>query len=153
MAIEIQMRRIRDRQGRVRLAPADALAEEALSEMKVKGSLVKAKLTATRSCKRSAWFRALVAVVAQTLDDPHWTPEQVKRKLKIRCGLYDEWRDDDGKTYVELKSVAFRKMDETEFAAFCDRAVKVIITEILPGVERDDLVREIEGFLGQRRAA
>lgn len=51
------------------------------------------------------------------------------------------------------RSVAFDRMDEAEFAAFCDRAVRIIVTELLPGLAEDDLRREIDEMIGVRAAA
>ena len=96
----------------------------------------------------------MLAVVLEALSgDPGWTYQKLKKTLKRKCGLYEEWIDDEGNLCREYDSVAFDKMDEIEFSAFCKRAEHVIATEILPGVDDDDLRREIEGFLGQRRTA
>lgn len=154
MGVDIQMHLVRGKNGRLGLVPANIEAEHELSEMKVKGGLVRARLTATRSNPNNARFHAMLAVVLEALSgDPEWTYAKLKKTLKRKCGLYEEWTDEDGVLWREYDSVAFDKMDEIDFSAFCRRAEHVIITEILPGVEQDDLVREIEGYMGIRKVA
>jgi hypothetical protein len=45
------------------------------------------------------------------------------------------------------KSIAFHKMDQTEFEAFYDRCIDKIARHFLPGVKSEDLRREVEELI------
>jgi hypothetical protein len=62
--------------------------------------------------------------------------------LKLRLGLVDCVVYHDGSTRIVPKSIAFDAMGETEFKDYLDRVLTLIETEILPGVDRADLLRE-----------
>lgn len=144
MPVDLRLRRVRDGRGRVRLAPADALSEMALSDLPVKpGRAIKARITIERSGPQNRLAHALFAKVAEGLADPRWTADSVKIALKIRCGLVDVYRM-GGREIEVPRSVAFDRMDGSEFSSFLSRAMDVICQEILPGIDRDDLGREIE---------
>ena len=52
---------------------------------------------------------------------------------------------------VELPgSISFERMDQGEFRAFFGRAAAVITTGIIPGLNKDDLTRELDAMLGGR---
>lgn len=151
MAIDLRLIAFRDERNRVRFRPADAMSakEAAAADL---GVTYRAKLTdCARSGKRNRWFHALLSIVAEALSDPAWTAEGLKLVLKLKTGLVD--RVKIGEQIIEIpRSTAFNAMSEDEFAQFCDRAVKVIVTEIMPGVDREDLLREIESFITNDRA-
>ncbi|MEL6316219.1 MAG: hypothetical protein AAFR16_01130 [Pseudomonadota bacterium] len=135
------------RAGRLVLEPADALAVEALDGLRLsQGATLRATLRMPRNSARNRWFHALLAVVADALGD-QWTPTTVKHWLKVKCGLCDLF-EVDGQILLVPRSTAFAAMDEIEFAAFCDRAVRVIVTELMPGMSSDDLRREVDLMLG-----
>lgn len=152
MAVDLRLTCYRDERGRVRFRPSDPMSAKEAAACE-SGARFRAKLTdAARSGARNRWAHALFAVVAAALDDPRWTADGLKMVLKLKTGLVD--RVKVGDTIYEIpKSTAFNAMTEEEFTGFCDRAVRVIVTEIMPGVERSDLLREIESFLGKERRA
>jgi hypothetical protein len=45
------------------------------------------------------------------------------------------------------RSIAFHKMNQSEFEAFYEKCLDVIAKHFLPGVETDALRAEVEGFL------
>lgn len=124
-------------------------AETARDFAKGKPIRVKAKRTRWRSVRRNAFFHALCAKVAEALGDPGWTTETVKMWLKLRLRLVDVY-EVDGQPVAVPRSTAFGAMSEGEFSDFTSRSIDVVALELLPGVERDDLLREIELMIGWR---
>lgn len=152
MAIDLRLIPYHDERGRTRFRPADPMSAKEAAACEP-GARYRARLTdAARSGKRNRWFHACLSVVAEALSDPAWTAEGLKMVLKLKTGLVDRYRI-NGEIVEVPRSTAFQSMTEDEFAGFCDRAVRVIVTEILPGVEREDLLREIESFLSNDRRA
>ena len=50
--------------------------------------------------------------------------------------------------YAVPKSISFAAMDEDEFGEFFNKAVDYIIAEILPGIDKDALTREVYDMAG-----
>ncbi len=152
MAVDLRLTCYRDERNRVRFRPSDPMSAKEAAACD-SGARYRAKLTdSARSGKRNRWFHACLAVVATALDDPRWTADGLKMVLKLKTGLVD--RVKVGTDIYEIpRSTAFNAMTEDEFAGFCDRAVRVIVTEIMPGVEEGHLLREIEDFLSSDRRA
>ena len=63
-------------------------------------------------------------------------------------GYYEVFRL-NGKEVYQTKSISFAKMDQTEFEQFYDRAVTIIINKYLCGVNRQQLLQEVEEFIGR----
>ena len=51
---------------------------------------------------------------------------------------------------LRAKSIAYAKMGQQEFTALLNRMIDVTIKDVLPGVPRSDVVREIETIAGLR---
>lgn len=92
-------------------------------------------------------FWALANLVADNQD--HYDgPEQVVAALKAATGHCDWLPMRDKKHMVAIpKSIAFHKMDQTEFAAFYDKCIDVVASHFLPGVDSAALRQEVEEFL------
>jgi hypothetical protein len=52
------------------------------------------------------------------------------------------------KVWWVAKSISFNSMSQDQFRKFFDDSMDCIVTEVLPGVHRDDLIREVEGMIG-----
>lgn len=135
------------------LEPMDDSGADALRSLPV-GATVKVKLSRPRSLPHHRWFWALCALVAENSER---TPEEVATLLKLATGHRDTLPlkadhcphcggEVDKVAYIP-KSIAFAKMDETEFAEFTKRCVQVVVTRLLPGVEAPILRAEIEAML------
>jgi hypothetical protein len=58
----------------------------------------------------------------------------------------------DGTAFAVPKSMAFTKMDPATFSKFMDEALTFLTTEVIPGLNREDLMREVEEMLGVEMA-
>jgi hypothetical protein len=104
---------------------------------------VKAKLSMARNLRRLRLYWAVINRVAE--NHPFYSlagSDPLHEYIKMRLGLVDCVVYHDGSTRLKPRSIALDAMQETEFKTFLDRALDVICTEILPGVDRDDLMRE-----------
>jgi hypothetical protein len=129
-----------------KLVPADDAAQDALSKIKF-GAEVQVEIKRPRNPLHHRKFWALANLVANN-QEHYETAEQVVAALKAATGHCDWFPMKDGKHMVAIpKSIAFHKMDQTEFKAFYDRCISVVAEHFLPGVESADLRAEVEGFL------
>lgn len=72
--------------------------------------------------------------------------EDLRTRIKIDLGLYDISHYGN-QSIIVLKSIAFDKMDETEFEKFYRMSVNHIIKNYLKGVSNEQIEEEIWKFL------
>lgn len=133
------------------LYPVDEAAEDIVRRMG-QGEIVEVTMRRPRNPKHHRKYFALLGLVWEQLDHSEYpTIETLLTELKIRTGHYDR-RDllVDGKRYPVLtpKSISFANMDQTEFEAFFDRCCDHIAKDVLPGITREDLRREVSILIG-----
>lgn len=129
-----------------KLVPADDAATAALSKIKF-GADVQVEIKRPRNILHHRKFWALANLVADN-QEHYETAEQVVAALKAATGHCDWFPMKYGEHMVAIpKSIAFHKMDQTEFEAFYDRCIQVVAKHFLPGVESDALRAEVEEFL------
>ena len=121
------------------------------------GAIVSTRPKRPRRVRRHRWWWALLQRVADS-HAYYASAEQVLLHLKLRTGWVDTQtivKGDEVSVVYTPKSISFDVMDETEFAQFIDRALDVVVQELLPGIDRDELRAEIEAMLGpeERKAA
>ena len=116
-----------------RIVPATAVDQEILDGIG-SGKEFIARLTSVnrRSSRQDRFYRGLLSKVVQN----------------VALGYFDEIQVHDGKIIPRVKSVAHAKMDSHEFKTYLDAAIDLICSEIIPGMERNDLLTEIENMLG-----
>lgn len=133
------------------LVPANAQSKEALDKLPVNEWRL-ASIRLPRNVKFLRKWMALQAAVYPHQDE--WpTFNSFKRAIKKALGLGEWVVSKSGHREFEEGSISFAKMDEDEFEQFYERGVELILTRVLPGVDREDLNREIEDILAGRKAA
>lgn len=130
------------------LKPTDRLSAEALERVPL-GKDVRAEITRPRNLKYHRKFFALLKAIF-----PHQniypTMTLFRGAIEIALGFGETFKMPDGRTMMVPHSISFASMDQTEFEALFDRAVELITTRILPGLDRDDLNREVAEILAGR---
>lgn len=112
------------------------------------GSTVKVQITQPRNIRHhNMWFALLQATF--DAQDYFKTMDELHDEIKIVTGHFVMHRRMDGTTYPSPKSISFAKMDNLAFRAFFDRAVGLIINEILPRTKKEDLEQRIYDILGE----
>lgn len=94
-----------------------------------------------------AHHRKLWALAALCADHSQFTAEQVVDIFKLRTGLTTQSQLADGTIVQHPGSISFAKMGQDEFEEWYERVLRVVATDILPGVTREDVARELRGFL------
>jgi hypothetical protein len=122
------------------LRPADEEAEKVLRGIKM-GECVTVSVKRPRNLQQLRLFWALMTNVWEN-QEHYKTPDEVCDAFKFAVGHYDVLRTKRGDEKV-LRSIAFPAMDQTAFDAFFKRAVDFCVAEVIPGIGREELEREV----------
>ena len=133
------------RQG-LRLLPVSKVDEDALEEIPEHKDL-SVTITRHRSNKQHRFFWAILQKVCEN-HDVYQRGEQLLLFLKIRLGYVEEVRFHGDQVWWVAQSISFNAMDQIEFKKFFDAAMDVITTEIIPGLNSQELIEEVENMLG-----
>jgi len=145
MATELYMRR---RLGG--LFPTDAMSEEALEALP-EDKTVKAVVTMPRNVEHHRKFFALLAAVFPHQDQ--WpTLDALLVGVKVALGYGETVFLNNGRVVLVPGSISFAKMDQRAFEEFYERAVKLVLTKIVPNVGREDLEAQVFDILAGRAA-
>ena len=129
----------------VSLYASDPMAEEAIAKIKI-GEVIAVEFTRPRNVRFHRWWWGLMSIVATNMPGDY-APEVVCEVIKIRIGHVDVVKTRQGEAFIP-RSISFAKLDESGFKEFVDRAIRVIVDDILPGVDSDVLRREVDQMLG-----
>jgi hypothetical protein len=134
-----------------KLAPVDDIGAQYLSKIK-QGDTFEVEIKRLRNGKHHRLFWKLCSVVADN-SDRYGDAEQVAMAFKIATGHVVPFIHPlTGQTYWTPKSIAFDKMDQTEFSVFFDKCIAIVASRFLPGVTDAELRAELESMC-QGRAA
>lgn len=123
------------------LFPTTSLSEQFIQSMPEHATF-KAVMTRPRIIKHNAKYWKLLSVVA-----PHGGYTDVKRlhkDIKKGLGLFTTYKNAfTGKEEIELDSTSFDNMDQQEFEPYYEKVVELILTRILPNVNKADLEAQV----------
>jgi hypothetical protein len=132
------------RQGQ-RLAAADPISLEAIESIREKET-VTATLRRARNPRHHAKLFALLNIV-----HPHQkgypTVGDLLVALKVSTGLFDTVQSVDRIPIIIPKSISFASMSQSDFEQWYERAIDVILTRILPNVNKDELNDEVASIM------
>lgn len=123
------------------LVPADEAAEDALRGVAL-NSVIKAKISVPRNIFFHRKFFAMLNIVMKN-QDRYPTLDVLLSVCKLATGHAEVIRTKHGDVAIP-RSISFAKMDELEFSSFYDRAVQWVLREVIPGLQRKELDREVE---------
>lgn len=127
------------------LTPANTIAEDRLRKLRL-GAVIQADIKQPRNVGHHRMYWALCGLVAENMPGDY-DAEIVSEIIKIRTGHVTVARTRKGEVFIP-KSISFAAMDQTAFKEFFDRAVRVVVTDILPGVDSDALRAEVINMIG-----
>lgn len=133
------------------LVPLDDMDWELKKRLQL-GADVRVHVTMPRNIKFHRKFFALLQLTLANLPETlqatsHiYSVEALLAALKIDMGYYDTVTV-SGRNVVKLRSISFAKMDEAQFSRFYDLAVTDILSNYLPGTDRNALLSEVETFV------
>lgn len=130
------------------LRAEDAIGQEVLSRIPL-GGAVKAEITQPRNLRHHRKMYALLQAIY-----PHQTAyptlKMFEGAVKCAVGFGEMVQLPDGRTILSPGSWAFGNLDQSGFEAVYDRVLDLIVTRILPGLDRDDVEREVADILRGR---
>lgn len=80
------------------------------------------------------------------------TVDALRHALLIRLGRVDHYSLKDGTAFAVPRSMSFAKMEQAEFSKLMDDALTFLTTEVIPGMDRAELMAEVENMLGYSEA-
>lgn len=132
------------------LRPADEAGEDALRKIG-NGEVVSIELKRPRNIKHHRMFWALMTIVHSNMDEARYpTVEDLVAAVKIAAGLRTRIVLPNGDVGFIPGSIAFHKMDQSEFGAFYDKVCDLLAKHFLPGVTSEQLREEVEIMTGLR---
>ena len=127
------------------LFPVDQIGEDCLRKIKT-DDLVQVEVRRPRNIQHHRKFFALLVLVHEN-QSRYASVEELLDAIKVHVGHCETMFLRDGTEVKRPKSIAFHKMNQYEFDDFYKRVLDVVASEIIPGIQKDDLRREVEGFL------
>ena len=128
------------------LAPVHDAGRDALRTMK-SGDYVMVTLKRPRNLQHHRKLFALLDLIFQN-QTRYKSVEELLDAIKVYCGHCEVMILRDGTEVRRPQSISFAKMDQAAFEKFYDAVVNVVVTEIIPGLNRSDLERELLDFVG-----
>lgn len=124
-----------------RLEPVDEAGRDVLARV-APGTVLRVEMKRPRNLGHHRKFWALISLIYQ--NQTHYkSPEALCDVVKVLAGYAVVTRGKGGREIHIPKSISFSAMDQTEFDQFWDRVVKVVCEQIIPGLSRADLEREL----------
>jgi hypothetical protein len=122
------------------LRPADEEAEKVLRGIKM-GECVTVSVKRPRNLQHHRKFYALMNLILQN-QDHYKSVDEIVAAFKFATGHVDSIKTKRGIIQIP-RSIAFANMGQMEFSAFYDMAVDFVLAEVIPGLGRAELEREI----------
>lgn len=116
------------------------------------GSVVKCKVSNPRNYEHHKKFFALVRLTFDNLPcnlAEAWcvhNEEDMLRRFKRDLGYYTSTCNERGEREIEYKSISFSAMEQQEFERFYNQCVDLVLYRYIKGIDRQDLITEIENF-------
>ncbi len=127
------------------LMPSDQASQAILDGCK-QGDVVRVQISKPRNPKHHAKYWAMLNLVHEgtAVQDLYPTTDKLHQAIKGALGYFSEVKLPDGKVFQVVDSIAFESLDQIAFQEFYDKAVDLIVTQVVPNLDREDLVREVE---------
>lgn len=125
------------------LKPADANSEGVINELPI-GQTLKVTITQPRNVAHHRKFFAMLNIIYEN-QSHYQSLDELLYAVKMKLG-YVIPVTIKGQQGFMPKSISFTSMDQSAFSEFYERTVDFVATEIIPGLDENDLARELEGF-------
>ncbi len=126
------------------LRPTDDSGAEAMRKIG-DGELVKVSWSRPRNIRFLRKFFAMLQIILAN-QEHYKTTDELLNVCKLRIGHITVVQTQQGEERWP-KSISFAAMDESEFSAFYNRAIDWMLTEVIPGLQRQHLDSEVEAEL------
>jgi hypothetical protein len=123
------------------LVPADQLAEDDLAKLGTK----KPVMVDVRQPRSLPMHRLLFALLRKVCENCEGVSENALLSwLKVQLGHVDYMPLGLGRSYAAPASISFASMDQGAFQVFFDGAVDLICEQIIPGLDKPALLKEVQ---------
>jgi hypothetical protein len=129
------------------LAPDNPVSMETIQGL-AHGAVVKATISQPRNVQFHRKFFALVDLIYKN-QSRYATREQVLLALKVATG-YCDWIEVKGQRVPVPRSISFAKCDELQFQEFASTVFEWVVTDVMPGVRKQDLQMRLMDLTGDR---
>lgn len=131
------------------LVPSDQQSQGYFHGTLRKGDIVAATIRRPRNVKHHRKLFALLSLVWEntSLQDRFPTKDNLLDALKHELGYVETFATVNGDILFKPKSIAFESMAQDKFEEFYDAAVEIIVTQLVPGLNRRDLERQVEEMI------
>ena len=126
------------------LQPIDEVGEAAMRKLHL-NDVVNVEIKRSRNLAFHRKFFAMLQIILQN-QDHYKSMDDLLDVCKLRTGHCRTVQTRQGEVRLP-KSISFATMDDTEFADFYDRACAWVVTEVIPGLERQALDEEVAARL------
>ena len=123
------------------LAPVDDAGRATVAKLG-KGEIVAITMRRPRNIGHHRKLFALLSLIHEN-QSRYPTVEDLLDAIKVHIGHCTTLKLKDGREVYVPKSISFANMDQSAFEQFWDRIVDVVTTQIIPGLSRVDLEREL----------
>lgn len=129
------------------LVPANDEAVDAMRRIRP-GDEVFIEIRRPRSMKQHRLYWKLLTVVQEHCSDRWPTKEALHAAVKIALGHFDAVQASDGSIFPLLKPTDVASMPADDFLRYLTDTITLITTVIIPDIDRQDLMREINEMVG-----
>jgi hypothetical protein len=126
------------------LVPADPMAAEDIERLSPSKALM-VEVKQPRSLPQHRLLFALLRKVTDNMDGV--TENALLSWLKVKLGYIEHMPLGFGRSYAAPASISFAAMSQPDFREFFDRAVDLICAEVIPGLDKPALLREVNKML------
>ena len=116
------------------------------------GSVVKCKVSNPRNYEFHKKFFALVRLTFDNLPArlaEYWNVNNegdMLRRFKWDLGYFSSSYNENGEKEIEYGSISFAAMEQHEFERFYNQCVDLVLYKYIKGLDKQDLITEIEKF-------
>lgn len=116
------------------------------------GSTVKCKVSNPRNYEHHKKFFALVRLTFDNLPSnlaEYWkihNEDDMLRRFKRDLGYYNSMLNERGEKEIEYQSISFSAMEQHEFERFYNQCIDLVLYRYIKGIDKQDLITEIENF-------
>ena len=122
------------------LYPVDESGEAVLHKIG-QGEIVAIELKRERNIQHHRKFFAMLNIILEN-QDTYKSLDDLLAVCKIRIGHCRTVQTKSGEVKLP-ESISFAAMDQSQFEAFYDRAIAWVVTEVVPGLDRQALDDEV----------
>lgn len=116
------------------------------------GSVVRCKVSNPRNYEHHKKFFALVRLTFDNLPLPlveKWNIRNeydMLRRFKRDLGYFTNTINEYGEHEIEYLSISFAAMEQHEFEQFYNQCIDLVLFKYIKGIDKQDLITEIENF-------